>query len=107
MTVQRIGVYYKLKDKSMIEEYKRRHDEIWPEVKQALYDAGYRNYSIWNYEEKLFGYFEVEDLEKANAIVAASPRYAEWRDYMEEIIAIDENGQKEYFMDLCFLHDPK
>lgn len=27
-------------------EYKRRHDEIWPELEQALTDAGVRDYSI-------------------------------------------------------------
>ncbi len=28
------------------EEYKRRHDEIWPELSQALTDAGVTDYSI-------------------------------------------------------------
>lgn len=28
------------------DEYKRRHDEIWPELSQALKDAGVRDYSI-------------------------------------------------------------
>ena len=31
-----------------IEEYKRRHDEIWPEMTQMLNEAGIHNYSIWN-----------------------------------------------------------
>lgn len=28
-------------------EYKRRHDEIWPELSQALTEAGIRDYSIY------------------------------------------------------------
>lgn len=28
-------------------EYKKRHDEIWPELSQALRDAGVSDYSIW------------------------------------------------------------
>lgn len=28
-------------------EYQRRHDEIWPELAQALTDAGVRDYSIY------------------------------------------------------------
>lgn len=28
-------------------EYKRRHDEIWPELKAELRKAGVRNYSIY------------------------------------------------------------
>ena len=30
----------------MQEEYKRRHDAIWPELSQALTEAGVRDYSI-------------------------------------------------------------
>ncbi len=29
------------------EEYKKRHDEIWPELKQLLKDAGISEYSIF------------------------------------------------------------
>ncbi len=28
-------------------EYQRRHDEIWPELSQALTEAGIRDYSIF------------------------------------------------------------
>ena len=31
----------------MQEEYKRRHDEIWPEMLALLKEAGIRNYTIW------------------------------------------------------------
>ncbi|GGA57066.1 L-rhamnose mutarotase [Pelagibacterium lentulum] len=30
-----------------VEEYKRRHDEIWPELVMALKQAGVSDYSIW------------------------------------------------------------
>lgn len=29
------------------EEYRRRHDEIWPELARALHEAGIRDYSIF------------------------------------------------------------
>ena len=29
------------------EEYKKRHDELWPEMKEMLSDAGIRNYNIF------------------------------------------------------------
>jgi L-rhamnose mutarotase len=32
-------------------EYKKRHDEIWPELKKLLYNAGIRDYSIFLDEE--------------------------------------------------------
>ncbi len=28
-------------------EYKKRHDEIWPELSEALREAGVSDYSIW------------------------------------------------------------
>ncbi len=28
-------------------EYQRRHDEIWPELTEALHEAGIREYSIY------------------------------------------------------------
>ena len=33
------------------EEYKRRHDEIWPELSALLHEAGVRDYSIFLDEE--------------------------------------------------------
>jgi L-rhamnose mutarotase len=35
----------------MKDEYKKRHDEIWPELKRLLSDAGVRDYSIFLDEE--------------------------------------------------------
>ena len=46
-------------------EYKRRHDEIWPEMTKVLNDAGIRNYTIWNIRNELFGYYECDDIEYA------------------------------------------
>jgi hypothetical protein len=47
------------------EEYKRRHDEIWPEMVQVLKESGIRNYSIFRHGLTLFGCFETEDLDHA------------------------------------------
>ena len=43
-----------------LDEYIRRHDEIWPELKEVLKEAGICNYSIWNVGNELFGYYECE-----------------------------------------------
>jgi L-rhamnose mutarotase len=44
------------------EEYKKRHDQIWPELKQLLADSGIRDYSIFFDEEShtLFAAQKVE-----------------------------------------------
>ena len=31
-----------------LEEYIRRHEHLWPEMKAVLKEAGIRNYTIWN-----------------------------------------------------------
>ena len=36
-------------------EYIKRHNEIWPEMVEALKKAGIRNYTIWNTGDTLFG----------------------------------------------------
>ena len=46
-----------------LEEYKKRHDEIWPEMTEVLNQAGIHNYTIWNHSDELFGYYECDDLE--------------------------------------------
>ncbi len=105
--MERIGIYFKLlPDKQ--EEYKRRHDNIWPEISEALSSAGIHNYSIWNYSEMLFAYFEVEDRKKAQDILQKNNAYNQWRSYMEDIIDIDPvTGEKEYLMLQVFYHDTR
>lgn len=44
----------------MLEEYTRRHNEIWPELVAVLKQAGIANYTIWNTGNELFGYYECE-----------------------------------------------
>ena len=42
-------------------EYKKRHDEIWPELTQLLHDTGIRNYTIFRDGLTLFAYLEIDD----------------------------------------------
>ena len=57
-----------------IAEYRRRHDEIWQEMKDVLKAAGICNYSIWLVGNELFGYYECEKgAEYAARIQAESP----------------------------------
>jgi len=39
-------------------EYKRKHDEIWPELVDLLRSQGVRNYSIFRHGLTLFAYLE-------------------------------------------------
>ncbi len=77
-----------LKD-GMLEEYKRRHDEIWPEMKAVLEEAGICNYSIWITEQEIFGYYECEKgIEHAARVQAESPVVDRWNVYMEDVMTM-------------------
>ena len=71
------------------EEYKRRHDEIWPEMTDALRAAGVRNYNIFRHGLTLFGYFETDDLEKTKAALAQSEANRKWGAHMSPIMRIE------------------
>jgi len=58
--VQKVGQTLRIRE-SAKEDYRYYHDHLWPEVKQALLEAGVRNYSIFNYGCWLFSYFELPE----------------------------------------------
>ena len=75
----------------MLEEYVRRHNAIWPEMKQMLKDAGIRNYTIWNVGNELFGYYECDSVEEAGCIQAQSEVNARWDVYMQDVMVMEKD----------------
>ena len=76
----------------MQEEYKKRHDNIWPEMKEVLADAGIVNYSIWMQGEELFGYYECEKgVESAAKVQAESNVVKKWDEYMKDILIMEKD----------------
>lgn len=73
----------------MLEEYRRRHDQIWPEMKQVLSDAGIRNYTIWNVGNELFGYYECDSVAYAAKVQADSPVVDRWNEYMKDVMVME------------------
>ncbi len=69
------------------EEYKRRHDNLWPELEQLLKQNGIRDYSIYLDEETntLFGVMEVENPELLEKM-AENPVMKKWWAYMKDIM---------------------
>jgi L-rhamnose mutarotase len=70
-------------------EYQRRHDEIWPEMIEALKSAGISNYNIFRHGLLLFGYFETNDFEAAKAKLAVDPTNKKWGEWMAPIMRIE------------------
>ena len=76
----------------MQEEYKKRHDNIWPEMKEVLADAGIVNYSIWMQGKELFGYYECEKgVEYAAKVQAESNVVKKWDEYMKDILIMEKD----------------
>ncbi|MEA4964326.1 MAG: L-rhamnose mutarotase [Oscillospiraceae bacterium] len=70
-------------------EYIRRHNEIWPEMEAVLSKAGIRNYTIWNVDEQLFGYYECDSVAEAGRVQAQSPVVDRWNEYMKDVMVMD------------------
>jgi len=73
-------------------EYKKRHDELWPEMELTLKEYGASNYSIFLHQESqvLFAYLEVEDEEHYQRI-AETPICRKWWKYMAPIMEVNED----------------
>ncbi len=78
------------------DEYKRRHDEIWPELSESIRAAGIRNYSIFRHGLTLFGYLETDDLEKTIAALGRSDANRRWREYMAPIMKAETDPRTGY-----------
>ncbi|SLN40764.1 L-rhamnose mutarotase [Pseudooctadecabacter jejudonensis] len=68
-------------------EYKRRHDEIWPELVDLLHDAGVSEYSIHLDEDTghLIGVLERADDHDMHAL-PSHPVMQKWWAYMGDIM---------------------
>ncbi|MDQ0178024.1 L-rhamnose mutarotase [Bacillus chungangensis] len=79
--------------KECYEEYKRRHDELWPEMAAALKAHGAHNYSIFLDEEtgRLYAYLEIED-EKKWADMAKTEVCQKWWAYMEPLMETNQDN---------------
>ena len=76
-------------------EYQKRHDEIWPELVEAIREAGLRNYSLFRRERQVVGYVECDpDVATAFAKLGPSEANARWAARFEDVIVqlVDESG---------------
>ena len=73
-------------EQERLDDYRRVHAAVWPELLRALRDAGWRNYSLFLGEDGLLvGYVEADDLGLAQARVSATEVNARWQAAMAEL----------------------
>ena len=75
------------------EEYRRRHDAIWPELAALLKEAGVSNYSIWldAGTHVLFGYLERPAGHRMDDL-PGHPVMRRWWAHMADIMATNPDG---------------
>ena len=78
--MERVAFRLKVR-KEMMDEYARRHAEVWPEMLNALRATGWSNYSIFldRNDGALFGYFETPDLQAALDGMGKTEINAKWQ----------------------------
>ena len=76
------------------EEYKKRHAEIWPELKQQITDSGVQNYTIFLDPETLtlFGYQEVNGDANSQDAEAADEITRKWWDFMAPLMDVNPDN---------------
>ncbi|MFD0903482.1 L-rhamnose mutarotase [Actinomadura sediminis] len=63
-----------------LEEYKARHQAVWPEMQDALRESGWHNYSLFLREDGLLvGYLETDDFEAAQERMARTDVNTRWQ----------------------------
>ena len=73
-----------------LEEYRARHESVWPRMRAALTKAGWGNYSIFLAGGGLLvGYLETEDYQAALDAMAGTEVNQRWQAEMSEFFVAD------------------
>ena len=64
----------------LLDEYRARHAQVWPDMLRALQATGWHQYSLFARDDGLLvGYVEATDLAEAQAAMAATEVNARWQ----------------------------
>lgn len=81
--MKRFAFLFKIKPE-LKAEYKRAHDEIWPDMAKAIRGSGINNYSIFFRKDgTLFAYLEADDPEKSFEYIGKQEVNKRWQEAME------------------------
>lgn len=80
--------------RELLDDYRRHHATVWPEMLDALRKAGWRNYSLFARPDGLVvGYLETESFERALAQMDRSDVNARWQVLMAPYFELP-NGER-------------
>ncbi len=66
--------------RDLLDEYRRRHAAVWPDMLRALQSSGWSNYSLFLDDDGLLvGYLETDDFNAAREAMAKTEVNARWQ----------------------------
>jgi L-rhamnose mutarotase len=95
-------------DPTLIAEYKRHHEKIWPEIAKSIRDAGVEDMEIYLFGTRIFMIMEVNERFSLEAKAKADrehPRVREWEELMwkfQQALPEAKSGEKWLRMDRIF-----
>jgi L-rhamnose mutarotase len=88
--VGRAAFMFKIKPE-LKAEYKKAHDEIWPEFAKEISDSGISNYSIYFRKDgTLFAFMEVDDFNKSMGELGKTELNAKWQIFMDRFFVKED-----------------
>ena len=97
-----------LNDVELINEYKKYHEKVWPEIIANIKKAGIKELEIYLISNRLFMILEVNDsftFEKKSKFDAENPKVQEWETLMwkyQQALPCAKKGEKWILMDKIF-----
>lgn len=107
--MQRYTLALDLKDDpKLIEEYKKYHEKVWPEIEASIFNSGIESMEIYLVSNRLFMIMEVNEsfsFDKKSAMDADNPKVQEWETLMwkyQQALPFAKKGEKWILMDKIF-----
>jgi len=95
-------------DPALIAAYESYHQNVWPEIKKSITDAGITNMEIYRIENRLFMIIDATDefsFEAKGKADAANAKVQEWEQLMwkyQQALPSAKPGEKWLLMDKIF-----
>jgi L-rhamnose mutarotase len=95
----RVGFLLHVK-KDRLAEYRKAHENVWPEMLNALRKTGWKNYSLFlNPDGLLFGYVEIDDLQRGIAEMGKTEVNARWQKAMSGFFEVPPGKRPDQLME--------
>lgn len=87
----------------MAEEYRRRHDALWPEMREALLAQGIVYYEIYFHEDSGLLFAHTIRSAKYDFSLPEAPAITRWREHMRDIMELEDERPYRRVLDRIFL----